>query len=483
MPRDDDRHDDTNPRTAKVRGASPDAKAKKSRKSDSHGQYAPDQNVNLTGRVETRVTTGRTAVVHPDFRSGAKAEAQAARDPQSRLEEAIGLALAIELDVVHAEVVPLRQPRPNTLLGSGAVDRIKEIVEAEEVQVVVVDATLTPVQQRNLELAWSCKVIDRTGLILEIFGARARTREGRLQVELASLNYQRSRLVRSWTHLERQRGGFGFLGGPGETQIEADRRLIDERIGKLKRELEDVRRTRSLHRKARERVPYPVVALVGYTNAGKSTLFNRLTNSDVLAKDLLFATLDPTMRAIKLPSGRRVIMSDTVGFISDLPTDLVAAFRATLEEVLSADIILHVRDVAHEDSEAQRLDVLNVLSQLGVEAESESRVIEVLNKLDKLEEGAHQRLLSVTARDPDVVAVSALTGEGCDALLKLLDERASIGREVREFELPAGDGAAIAWLYDHADVLGRKDGDDGLVRLTVGMDADTAARFERRKAS
>jgi len=482
LPRDDDRHDDS-PRTDEVRGASHKGKSKPSRKAESHGRYAPDQNVNLTGKVETRATTGRTAVVHPDFRSGAKAEAQAARDPQSRLEEAIGLALAIDLDVVHAEVAPLRQPRPNTLLGSGAVERIKEIVEAEDVQVVVVDASLTPVQQRNLELAWSCKVIDRTGLILEIFGARARTREGRLQVELASLNYQRSRLVRSWTHLERQRGGFGFLGGPGETQIEADRRLIDERIGKLKRELEDVRRTRSLHRKARERVPYPVIALVGYTNAGKSTLFNRLTNSDVLAKDLLFATLDPTMRAIKLPSGRRVIMSDTVGFISDLPTDLVAAFRATLEEVLSADVILHVRDVAHEDSEAQRQDVLDVLSQLGVEADSESRVVEVLNKLDKLDEGAHQRLLSVTARDPDVVAVSALTGEGCDALLKLLDERASIGREVREFALPAGDGASIAWLYDHADVLGRKDGDDGLVRLTVGMDADTAARFERRKAS
>jgi GTP-binding protein HflX len=478
LPRDDKPRDDDSPRTDKVRGASQGRRA-------AHADHrnAPDQNVNLTGKVETRATSGRTAVVHPDFRSGAKAEAQAARDPQSRLEEAIGLALAIALDVVHAEVVPLRQPRPNTLLGSGAVDRIKEIVEAEEVQVVVVDATLTPVQQRNLELAWCCKVIDRTGLILEIFGARARTREGRLQVELASLNYQRSRLVRSWTHLERQRGGFGFLGGPGETQIEADRRLIDERIGKLKRELEDVRRTRSLHRKARERVPYPVIALVGYTNAGKSTLFNRLTHSDVLAKDLLFATLDPTMRAIKLPSGRRVIMSDTVGFISDLPTDLVAAFRATLEEVLAADVILHVRDVAHEDSEAQRLDVLNVLSQLGVDAESESRVVEVLNKLDRLDEGTHQRLLSVTARDPDVVALSALTGEGCDALLALLDERAAVGREVRELALPAGDGAAIAWLYDHADVLGRQDGDDGMVRLTVGMDADTAARFERRKAS
>ncbi|MFN4281904.1 MAG: GTPase HflX [Alphaproteobacteria bacterium] len=437
----------------------------------------------MTGKVETRATSGRTIVVHPDFRSGARSEAQAARDPANRLEEAVGLALAIELEVVHAEVAPLRQPKPSTLLGGGVVERLKETIEAEEVQVVVVDAALTPVQQRNLELAWKCKVIDRTGLILEIFGARARTREGRLQVELASLNYQRSRLVRSWTHLERQRGGFGFLGGPGETQIEADRRLIGERIAKLKRELEDVRRTRALHRKARDRVPYSIVALVGYTNAGKSTLFNRLTKADVLAKDLLFATLDPTMRAIKLPSGRRVIMSDTVGFISDLPTDLVAAFRATLEEVLGADVILHVRDVSHEDSDAQREDVLGVLTQLGVDAEAETRVVEVLNKLDRLEEGARQRLLSVTARDPDVVAVSALTGEGCDGLLQLLDDRLSVGREVRELALPAGDGAAIAWLYDHADVLGRDDGEDGLVRLTVGMDAETAARFDRRKAS
>jgi GTP-binding protein HflX len=403
------------------------------------------------------------------------------RDAEARLDEAAGLARAIDLDIVHTEICPLRAPKPATLLGSGVVERIKGIVADHDVQVVVVNAPLTPVQQRNLELAWSCKVIDRTGLILEIFGARARTREGRLQVELAALSYQRSRLVRSWTHLERQRGGFGFMGGPGETQIEADRRQIGERIARLKGQLDSVRRTRGLHREARKRVPYPVVALVGYTNAGKSTLFNQLTRSGVLAKDLLFATLDPTMRAITLPSGRKVILSDTVGFISDLPTDLVAAFRATLEEVLSADLILHVRDVSHADSEAQNQDVRMVLNQLGIDAESEARVIDVLNKIDQLGEADRTRVLATASRDRDEVAVSALTGEGCDRLLELLDERLSADRLVREFTVPLHEGAAIAWLYHHGDVLARQDGEDGLARLTVGIDPSDAARFERRR--
>ncbi|MBM3573111.1 MAG: GTPase HflX, partial [Alphaproteobacteria bacterium] len=307
--------------------------------------------------------TGRALVLYPVLKSE---RTGGGRAPEARLDEAVGLARAIDLAIVHRDVVRLSHLRPATLLGSGAVERYAKLIEAMEISIVVVDAALSPVQQRNLERAWKAKVIDRTGLILEIFGARARTREGQLQVELAALIYQRSRLVRSWTHLERQRGGFGFLGGPGESQLEIDRRLIGARIVKLRGELDEVKRTRALHRRARQRVPYPVVALVGYTNAGKSTLFNRITAADVMAKDLLFATLDPTMRAVKLPSGRKIILSDTVGFISDLPTQLIAAFRATLEEVLEADIIVHVRDMSHPDCAAQKDDVDGVLRELGL---------------------------------------------------------------------------------------------------------------------
>jgi GTP-binding protein HflX len=356
---------------------------------------------------------------------------------------------------------------------------VKDAVERHGVTVVVVDAALSPVQQRNLERAWGCKVIDRTGLILEIFGERARTKEGALQVELAHLDYQRTRLVRSWTHLERQRGGFGFLGGPGESQIEIDRRLISERIVKLKKELEQVRRTRGLHRKARERVPYPVVALVGYTNAGKSTLFNALTGAGVYAQDQLFATLDPTMRAIKLPSGRTVILSDTVGFISELPTQLVEAFRATLEEVAAADIILHVRDAAHPDTAAQRADVLGVLAEMAdgagapLDAAWEGRVVEVLNKAD-LMGGA-----DAVPHLEGTIAVSALTGDGLDRLRAALDERMAAGMETVEYRLSPADGAGIAWLYEHGEVLSRDDTEEA-VRLSVRLSPATRARFEQR---
>jgi GTP-binding protein HflX len=391
------------------------------------------------------------------------------------LAEAIGLAASIGLVVVHSAIVPLRGRRPASLLGEGQMAAQGRQIAAEHVDVTVIDAPLSPVQQRTLERAWGCKVIDRTGLILDIFGARARTREGSLQVELAHLEYQRSRLVRSWTHLERQRGGFGFMGGPGETQIEADRRLIGDRIVRLKQELEQVRRTRGLHRAARRRVPYPVVALVGYTNAGKSTLFNAMTGAEVLVRDQLFATLDPTMRELRLPSGRSIILSDTVGFISELPTELVAAFRATLEEVAQADVILHVRDAAHPDSAAQRADVLAVLDGMArdgmLEAAWLERTLEVLNKADLLGGVAH------VAVRPGAVAVSAITGEGLPALLTAIDTRLAAGMEVANYAIPPGDGARLAWLYQHGEVIGRTD-EEAAIRLRVRLRPADRARFE-----
>ena len=417
--------------------------------------------------------TGRAAVIHPH----AKSRGGDSRSPDARLEEAAGLAGAIGLDVVHAQRIALPRRRPSTYFGAGSVEALGETVEALEIDLVCVDAALTPVQQRNLERAWHCKVIDRTGLILEIFGARASTREGVLQVELAHLTYQRSRLVRSWTHLERQRGGRGFIGGPGETQIEADRRQIDERIVRIRRELDTVKRTRGLHRAARRRVPYPVAALVGYTNAGKSTLFNRLTDSQVAAEDLLFATLDPTMRGLDLPSGRRIILSDTVGFVSQLPTMLIAAFRATLEEVRDADLIVHVRDVAHPDSEAQCRDVGDVLSQLGIDTD-DGILVEVHNKIDKLAPEERSLLSGLAAGRNDAVPVSALTGEGVEGLMHRLESAFGSRRKIVDLEVDLADGARLAWLYRYGEVLSRRD--DGLrAHIRVGLDPAHLGRLER----
>jgi GTPase len=430
-------------------------------------------------RLEGNGSVGRSLVVHPVLPQSAGGKGEAGRSPEAQLEEAVGLARAIALDIAGAEVVRLRALRPATLFGTGAVERLGKTIAAEGATLAVIDAALSPVQQRNLERAWKCKVIDRTGLILEIFGARARTHEGRLQVELAALTYQRSRLVRSWTHLERQRGGFGFLGGPGESQLEMDRRLITDRIVLLKRELETVRRTRALHRGARKRVPYPVVALVGYTNAGKSTLFNRLTRAEVGAANRLFETLDPTMRRLPLPGGKSAILSDTVGFISDLPTHLVAAFRATLEEVTEADLIVHVRDIHHPDSEAQREDVHGVLTALGLGEAVERGLIEALNKIDLIAPAERAALKNQARRNHDTVPLSAATGEGCEPLVSLLAERLDEGRHSVTLAVSLADGAALAWLYRHGEVLDRAD-DERHAHLEVRLSPADLDRFRRR---
>jgi GTP-binding protein HflX len=405
------------------------------------------------------------------------------RSPEARIAEAAGLARAIDLDVVDAIVIQLSQIRPASYLGKGKVEEIASRVKEEEIGLVFMDCALSPVQQRNLEKAFAAKVIDRTGLILEIFGRRARTREGSLQVELAHLAYQKSRLVRSWTHLERQRGGFGFLGGPGETQIETDRRLISERMIKIEGDLDKVKRTRALHRKTRRDVPYPIVALAGYTNAGKSTLFNRLTRATVLAEDMLFATRDPTLRDLKLPHGSRVILSDTVGFISDLPAMLVTAFRATLEEVLEADVILHVRDISHEDSDAQSADVESILGDLGI-ASNDSRLLEVWNKGDLLDPQQASALANSARRRGGEgyrpVIVSALTGQGETALLDEIEQRLAQGRPLFEITLDSADGQGLSWLYEHAEVLERESDEDGIMTVLVRVPQERALQISHR---
>jgi GTPase len=422
--------------------------------------------------------SGRAIVIEPNLRThgpgGASArERSAMRSPAAKLDEAVGLAQAIDLHVVDTSIVSVNGVRPATFIGKGKVEEIAGLVKDAEAGIVVMDGALSPVQQRNLEKAWGAKVLDRTGLILEIFGRRAQTREGSLQVEHAHLTYQKSRLVRSWTHLERQRGGFGFLGGPGESQLETDRRLIEERISRIEDELEKVKRTRKLHRDSRKRVPYPIVALVGYTNAGKSTLFNRMTSATVLSADMLFATLDPTLRSVALPHGSKIILSDTVGFISDLPTMLVAAFRATLEEVVAADVILHVRDMSHEDAQAQSHDVEDVLRQLGIELGDGARIIEVWNKIDRLDPEARARLRNLAGRQGSErrqVPVSALSGEGIEQLVAEIETRLAASRTLLDVTLDASDGAGISWLYRHTEVMAKNLREDGRMAMSVRVD-------------
>lgn len=410
----------------------------------------------------------RTAVIFPNVVSDS-----VALSSETRLEEASGLARAINLNVVYSEIVKLREIKPAAYFSRGFIDRIKPIIEAEEIELMIIDTVISPIQQRNLEKALRIKVIDRTALILEIFGERAKTKEGKLQVELAHLTYQRSRLVRSWTHLERQRGGAGFLGGPGETQIELDRRIIDDKIVRIKKELDKVKKTRELQRSARKRVPYPIVALVGYTNAGKSTLFNYLSSAGVFAEDLLFATLDPTMRRIRLPGGREIILSDTVGFISDLPHELIMSFRATLEEVLEADIIAHVRDIANENSLLQKKDVLEVLKSLGLKnIENEGNYIELLNKIDLIDEPSKMYLEENARRNNNIIPLSAATGEGVEAFLSLVEKKLSEKHNSVEVKVHAGDGQLISWIYANTDVLESVTQNE---QITLRLKADAAS--------
>jgi GTPase len=461
------------------------------RPKDGEGEKGEGKRKRRRASEETRAPRTRTLVLVPvwkrQVRVGEKTKPfPQIHTPENRLAEAVGLAKAIDLDVIDAAIVPLSEPRPSTLLGAGKVEELKQTVSDLEIGLVVVDHIVTPVQQRNLEKAWNTKVVDRTGLILEIFGARARTREGVLQVELAHLTYQKGRLVRAWTHLERQRGGGGFLGGPGEAQIELDRRMLQDRIDAIKRDLADVVKTRDLHRKGRRKVPYPIVAIVGYTNAGKSTLFNKITGAGVVAMDQVFATLDPTMREVKLPSARRIILSDTVGFISDLPTMLVAAFRATLEEVVEADLILHVRDIAHEETEAQAQDVEKILADLGIDTlPVESHILEVWNKIDLLTadrraELQHESLRN--ARPP--VLVSAESGEGMAPLLQSIDGRLGASDEIFDVIVPGSNGSLLNWLHETCDVLAREARKDGSIELRLRVPSEKKARVigQLRKA-